>query len=215
MKIEPRKTAAQPKYAMVLAAAAAVVLSGCTVDLAGKTTLSGDVAVQISEPEPQIDGEMEFYPAKTEPVMTDVPPENSGEMALTDLVAAASAEPLKAGFSKLDIELEETDGFADAAGTPHPAWFIDRENEYLVCFYDEDTGAEELYAQIGAEQFDWGYAGWASHPDSSEENTDYRTAFIAVSPERLTVLTEEQAEQIARDIKDAAFFKPEVQTDEN
>ena len=207
MKIEPRKTAALPKYAMIMAAA--VMLTGCRYD--GEVALAGEA--QPIDTQVQIDGDMQVCP---DPVPDD-DLQLGGDVALTDCVADSSEERLRETFAAHGITLERADAPADVAGEYQAAWFIDRENAVLVCFYDKGTAAENRYAEAGAVQYDWGFAGTAQYPRGEAEQTGFRSAFIAVSPDCVGAIPAETAEQIANALLNdtETAENTEVQTDEN
>jgi hypothetical protein len=195
MKIEPRKTAALPKYAMLLAASA-TLLTGCAPDLAGDTTIAPDQRIiDNSENDPvQLEGEA---------------------VSLTDVVADQSAESLPAGFARQGITLERTYEASDYAGNCQQTWYVDRDNAVSVCFYYDCLGDGQCDTENGAQQFDWGYADQTLYPLGQAEQTACRTAFIAVSMDRTGAITEDEAEQIAKDLLGDTAGETEVQEDEN
>ncbi|MBP0971394.1 MAG: hypothetical protein J5753_05075 [Oscillospiraceae bacterium] len=235
MKIEPRKTAAMPKYALVLAAAA-VMMTGCGLEGEAKTDDNYVIPETQQTTELEIDGFLDVRPDETEPVT-----EESDEIPLTDAFANNSVEALTDGFFDQTGVVLGVPGWmgenAEFAGEPQKVWLMNDCHKTMVCLYEAGSGMEERLLANGAEQFDWGFAGVTKYPRCvieqdalpeeeqetdpeelefrrMEQQEDYRTAFIAVFPDGADALTEEEAEQIARDLLgDTA--ETEVQEDEN
>ncbi|MBQ6039943.1 MAG: hypothetical protein IJL32_04110 [Oscillospiraceae bacterium] len=218
MKIEPRKTASLPKYAMLLAASA-TLLTGCArnlagggPDLAGEATIAPDQnVIDNSDNDPlQLEGEA---------------------ISLTDAVAEQSEEQLTEGFARQGITLERANESAAYHGDCWQTWFVDQNNAVTVSFYFDSTWDKEIFTEQGAAEFSWGYADKTQYPLGAEEQTDCRTAFIAVSMARDDAITADEAEQIAKDLLSvlpadteqaqaeesefAQIEETEVQTDEN
>ena len=203
MKIEPRKAASLPKYAMLLAASAAL-LTGCSVGYAGEIQDTDDWSDSVAD-----NGANGANGGEIEPVALD-----------GDVVAPACeideqyGEPIKAGFARQGITLETAYSFAEYAGRAQETWYVDRSNAVLVCFYD-DTSVERLYAEHGAQQYDWGFSDHTLYPRGQAEQTVCRTAFIPAIAGSPDPITEDKAEQIAKDLLADTLEETEVQTDEN
>ena len=199
MKIEPRKTASLPKYAMLLAASAAI-LTGCAPDLAG----------DMVNPQPIDNGANDGEGSGAEPVQLE------GEaVSLTDVTAENSAEQLTEGFARQGITLERADEPAAYHGDCQQIWFADEKNAVTVSFYFDSAWEKENFTEHGAAKFSWGYADETQYPLGAEEQTDCRTAFIAVSAARGEAITADEAEQIAKDLLGEPAEKTEAHENEN
>ena len=241
MKIQPRATASVPKYAAVMAAA--VMMTGCGLEGEAKTDDNYVIPETQQTTELEIDGFLDVRPDETEPVteesdeipLTDAFANNSVE-ALTDgffdqagfvlgtpeWAAEFAGEHQKVWcineYHRTAVCFYEagtgTEERLRANGAEQFDWGFAGVTKYPRCVIEPDdtpeaeqeTDPEELEFRQNEQQY--------LLERLREEQADYRTAFIAVSPDGADALTEEEAEQIARDLLgDPA--ETEVQEDEN
>ena len=213
MKIQPRKTAAVPKYAALMAAA--VMLTGCGYD--GEVALDGET--QVLDSQVQIDGDMQVCPDPEPSDPEEDPADYKDGVPAAAIAACNSQEQLESAFEQYGISLFQADAPADVAGEYQATGFLDNDDTVHVCFFTAGCGKEELYAENGFAQHDWGFVGTVQYPRGAAEQIAIRTAFIAAEPEHTEGLTAEEAAQIAADLMGAAddtSEEPEeVHSDEN
>ena len=242
MKIQPRKTASVPKYAAVLASAVLLTgCTPGGVTLEGDVAVPETTQVTVQTSEPEIDGFLEVCPDETELVieeeisLTDAFAANSkdavtdgffdqagfvlGVPGWTGDTAEFAGEAHKVWLMNdchqtMVCLYEAGSGMEErlrAAGAEQFDWGFSGVTTYPRCVIEpdetaeEETDPEELEFQQKEQQF--------LLDKLREEQADYRTAFIAVSPDRADPLTVEEAIQIARDL--LGDTETEVQEDEN
>ena len=97
MKIQPRNTAAVPKYAALMAAA--VMLTGCGYD--GEVALDGET--QVLDSQVQIDGDMQVCPDPEPSVPEEDPADYKDGVPAAAIAACNSQEQLESAFEQYGI----------------------------------------------------------------------------------------------------------------